>query len=151
MIPEFRWILPNALAGSAQPGLFTSVEEDMDRLDRLGIKVIVTLTEKPLAGLDPDRFEVIHFPIDDMGIPTPRSASGLCDEVMARLEQNRPVLMHCKGGAGRTGLMLACCLVRLGRAPETAVREVRTVNNAYIQTSTQERFVHHFSEFLRQS
>lgn len=149
MTTEFRWVLPGLLAGAAQPGLFRSIEEDFQFLTKSGIHLVVTLTESPL---DVNHLEspirIIHFPISDMGIPTPRAAAPICTVALERMHQNQGVLFHCRGGAGRTGTMLACCLVSLGRTPQEAIQEVRRANPAYLQTAAQERFITHYAEFL---
>ncbi len=95
-------------------------------------------------------FEVHHFPIFDMGIPTPRRAADLCRRVLADLDRREPVLLHCKAGLGRTGTMLACSLVSLGESAQAAVARVRRVSSFYIQNTAQERFVTHYAEFLRE-
>jgi len=145
----FHWILPGRLAGSAQPGVFGPYEEDMAALEALGIRTVVTLTESPLTP-SPEffGFRVIHFPVEDMSIPSPESAQRLCSRVVAAMSAE-PVVLHCKAGLGRTGTLLACCLVTLGRTAEEAVDEVRRVNRLFIQTASQERFVAHYAEHLR--
>ena len=146
MLAGFRWILPGALAGSAQPGLLDELVNDLTFIRAQGIERIVSLTSRPLSGLDQARadFELIHFPIADMGIPTPRACAALCAQLLDGLEQ-RPVLLHCKGGLGRTGTIAACCLVGLGRAPEQALIEVRSVNPNYVQTASQAKFIEHYA------
>jgi len=148
-VSGFHWILPGQLAGAAQPGLFEPFAQDMAALHGLGIRTIVSLTESPLEpSPEPFGFRVIHFPIDDMSIPIPDAAQRLCAQVVASMDAE-PVVLHCKAGLGRTGTLLACCLVTLGRAAEEAVTEVRRINRLYIQTADQERFVAHYADHLR--
>jgi len=148
MVSGFRWILGRELAGSAQPGLLADLDADLDWLRAQGIARIVSLTAAPLqipAG-DPD-FELIHFPIPDMGIPTPRACAGLCESLVEGLAQ-RPVLLHCRGGLGRTGTIAACCLVELGRGPADALIEVRRANPNFVQTQTQAKFIEHYAAWI---
>lgn len=153
MLTQFRWVIPDLLAGSGQPGFMSSLEEDWEFLLATGIRLVVTLTEDRLDP-GPESFGVqgIHFPISDMGIPaTPKAADGLCRTILAALEEGLPVLVHCKAGIGRTGTILACCLVALGRTPEDAVREIRRSNPSYIQTETQERFVGNYARYVERA
>ena len=143
----FRWIVPARLAGSGQPGLLRPLEEDLDFLRAAGIRVVVTLTEAPLCA-SAGGLRLVHFPIPDMGIPTPRAAERICREVVASLGREEPVLIHCKAGLGRTGTVLACCLVSLGRGAAEALAEVRRANVGYVQGPAQERFIAHYGAYL---
>ena len=51
------------------------------------------------------------------------------------------VLVHCKGGLGRAGMIAARLLVELGTPPEEAISQVRSVRPGAIETPTQERYV----------
>ena len=148
MLAGFRWILPGRLAGSGLPGLLDELSNDLAFLRAEGLARIVTLTQRPLPSAVADAgFEVIHFPIPDMGIPTPRACAQVCQGLIEELEA-RPVLLHCRGGLGRTGTVAACCLVSLGRAPEQALSEVRAVNRNYVQSPAQVQFIRHYADWI---
>lgn len=145
MLAGFRWFIEGSLAGSALPGLLNELDADLEFIRAQGISRIVSLTSRALPERVREQgFELIHFPIADMGIPTPRSCAALCAQLLDGLEQ-RPVLLHCKGGLGRTGTIAACCLVGLGRAPEQALLEVRSINPNYVQTGSQAKFIEHYA------
>jgi atypical dual specificity phosphatase len=151
LVDGFHWVLPSLLGGCAQPGLLGDLDEDITWLERQQVRALITLTENPLqlGSRDlPSALVNVHFPIDDMGIPLPRRAVGLCLQLREMLVQGSPVVFHCKAGLGRTGTMLACMLVTLDRTPEQALIEVRRVCRLYVQTSAQERFLDHFAEAL---
>lgn len=149
---DFRWVLPGSLAGSAQPGLWNDMAQDMDFLRERGIRLVVTLTEAPLDP-PPTAFglQSLHHPIPDMGAPPPRAALELCRQIAAALERNEPALLHCKAGLGRTGALLACCLVLLGRSPGEAIRSLRRVSPHFIQTEEQERLVGQVADLLQEA
>lgn len=142
-------MLEGRLAGSGRPGLLDPIEQDKAFFRDAGIRLVVTLTESPLEppatafGL-----RGFHFPISDMGIPTPRASAELCGVVVASLERGEPALLHCKAGMGRTGTMLACTLITLGRTPQQALAEVRRASARYVQTEAQARFLGHYASYL---
>lgn len=146
---SFRWILPRLLAGAAQPGLLAPLERDLAFLRAQGIRHLLTLTEEPLA-LPPQSqdFSQLHFPVPDMGIPQPRHAAGACAWIEERLQGGEAVLVHCKAGMGRTGVLLACFLVHRGEEAGRAITRVRNSNPGYIQTPAQEAFINSFQAFL---
>jgi atypical dual specificity phosphatase len=151
MLTAFNWIIDGRLAGSGRPGLLAELDEDMAFVEEQGIRTIVTLTEHRVDELD--RFgalEVLHFPIPDMGFPTPRVAERICAQILTRMEEGA-VLLHCRAGLGRTGTVAACCLVALGEQPGRALERVRCVNPRYVQTRAQEQFIAHFFKHLESS
>jgi len=129
----------------------TPIAVDMEHLRRLGIRLVVTLTELPLRP-PAEEFGLrgLHFPIEDMSVPTPRPTAELCREVLGALGRLEGTLLHCKAGLGRTGTMLACCLVARGDDASAAITTVRKVHPGYIQNTLQEQFVHHFEQFWQE-
>jgi protein-tyrosine phosphatase len=67
-----------------------------------------------------------RFPIPDVSVP--RAAADL-DEILLtidrRIREGGTVYLHCWGGVGRTGLVLACWLQEHGRTPDDALAELR--------------------------
>ena len=58
------------------------------------------------------------------------------------------VLVHCKGGLGRAGLVAARILVERGAAPMDAINLVRRVRPGAIQTIRQEAYVRSLGALL---
>lgn len=142
MLIGFKWILKNQLAGSGRPGLYHEMDDDIRFMKNNGITTVVNLTE---TGLDEEvasnGFDVVHFPIPDMGIPMPRPTRQLCLNLKSRMEDGETVLVHCKAGLGRTGTILACLLTEHGRTATEAIKEVRSSINLAIQNRLQEKFI----------
>jgi hypothetical protein len=61
--------------------------------------------------------------------------------VRAILRRGGRVLLHCRAGLGRTGLLAATLLVELGSSPEVAIDLVRAARPGTVETAAQESYV----------
>ena len=90
---------------------------------------------------------VLHhwYPIPDMKVPRDMEHFGeLVAEMVEAMDAGETVVIHCFAGLGRSGLLAACILVALGKAPADAIRLVREVRKQAIQTDGQEKFIKSF-------
>ena len=62
-------------------------------------------------------------------------------EVRDILRRGGRVLLHCRGGLGRTGTLAAQILVEFGEQPEDAIRAVRRARRGAIETAVQLEYV----------
>ena len=90
------------------------------------------------------RMEWHHLPIRDADVPgepfeTQWTRSG--PALREHLKQGRRILLHCRGGLGRTGMIAARLLVELGMPPADAIVAVRKARVGAIETDAQERHV----------
>lgn len=145
----FHWIVPGRLAGCAEPGITSSVDYDLDLLKNMGIKYLVTLTEKDLDqdALARHGLLNIHLPIFDREAPSFNQAYMLVRRMQVLLDKGHALAVHCKAGIGRTGTILATWLIREGGiSAESAIQRLRAINPAYVQTEMQEQFLRAFEE-----
>lgn len=70
------------------------------------------------------RVERLSFPIRDVSITDDDHMRQILDAIDSELEADRTVYVHCWGGAGRTGIVIGCWLVRHGRSGDEALAEV---------------------------
>ena len=85
-----------------------------------------------------------HLPIRDTDIPGPdfeRSWKTVGAELRRRLRNGEKILIHCKGGLGRTGTVAARLLVELGLEPEEAIRRIRRARPGSFEREAQEDYV----------
>lgn len=98
------------------------------------------LPERVLAhGMD-----WVHLPIRDVDIPA-ASFDAVWEDVradmMTRLKAGGRVVLHCRGGLGRTGIVAALLLIESGMHADTAILTVRRARPGAIETAAQERYV----------
>lgn len=81
-----------------------------------------------------------HLPIRDFGAP-PDAVKAAWPEVSTQarslLAQGGKVLAHCRGGCGRSGMVLLRLMVELGEAPEAALARLRVVRPCAVETKAQ--------------
>ncbi len=87
-----------------------------------------------------------HLPIEDVGVPDEKFADNwryghIGSDIRARLRRGDRLLVHCKGGLGRTGLLAAQLLVEFGTPPRDAIAQVRSARPGAIENVHQENYV----------
>jgi protein-tyrosine phosphatase len=130
------------------------LDADLEAIVDFGAKALVTLLEQQelarLAitrlGLEAERrgLEWHHLPIRDVSVPDAEFEAkwpAAAHRLRARLEAGGNVVVHCRGGLGRAGMISARLLVELGCDPERAMARVRAVRPGAIETPKQEEWV----------
>src|SRR5690606_31538694 len=88
--------------------------------------------------------EWLHFPIRDVAVPAAGSAglwSGLSRRIHDRLERGGRVLIHCRGGLDRAGMIAALLMIERGERTARAIAEVRSVRPGAVETRAQEEWL----------
>jgi len=151
-ILNFSFVVPGAVAGMARPGLSDSLAEDIAFLKTEGIGAIISLSERSLdeSILRKNRMPYLHLPVNDFTAPTIEQVEQ-CMEFIDRMayKEDRGVAVHCGAGCGRTGTMLACHLVKKGKAAEKAIDEIKARRPCSIETDSQQALVYHYEEYLK--
>lgn len=145
----------DALTGSWNRDLAT----DLDAIAAWGACALVTLVEEhelhELAVADMGEqvrcrhMAWFHLPISDYNVPdstfeTRWDESGA--QLRALLAHGFDIVIHCKGGLGRAGMIAARLLVELGKPADEAIRSVRAVRPGAIETVDQERYLLRLAE-----
>jgi protein-tyrosine phosphatase len=81
-----------------------------------------------------------HFPIVDFGAPEAEVLPqwlALAKELHAALDAGGGVLLHCRGGLGRSGMVALRLLAERGEAPEAALARVRKARPGAVETEGQ--------------
>ena len=130
------------------------VEADIRVVADWGATTLVTLMEAPelevlgvgdlgsvaeAAGL-----EWHHLPITDVQVPDERferpwAYSG--HALRKKLASGERIVLHCRGGLGRTGTIAARLAIEFGAAPGEALDAVRRARSGTVETPAQEAYV----------
>lgn len=127
---------------------------DLDEIKKWGASLILTLVEKEEleqlhvtdlgAGVEARGMEWLHLPIRDASVPSAlfeKSWLTHGERIRCLLRDGSHVVVHCKGGQGRAGMIAARLLAELGMAPDEAMRLVRSKREGAIETRAQEDVV----------
>lgn len=118
------------LWGGPYPGGLHPVETAarLARVLALDVRLFVDLTAagelEPYTETLAGRARHLRLPIRDYSVPTPLELRATLDTIERELDAAAGVYVHCWGGLGRTGTVLACWLVERGLAPADALREL---------------------------
>lgn len=145
------WAVPGLLCGLPRPGLINDAAMHFKQLSSCQVKLLVNLEER--VHYDPSALRGLgighlHVPIPDMAAPGLVPMLDLCRIVQARIERNEAVAVHCRGGLGRTGTVLAAIFAWFGDTPECAIARIRAAQPHAIQSAAQLRFVGDFAKHI---
>jgi ADP-ribosyl-[dinitrogen reductase] hydrolase len=85
-----------------------------------------------------------HLPIEDGGVPSNDFAEAWClagAALRTNLANGSRIVLHCRGGLGRTGTIAAQLLVELGVDANDAITNVRAARPGAIENTAQEAYV----------
>ncbi|CAI7884505.1 unnamed protein product [Closterium sp. NIES-54] len=104
---------------------------------------------------DPSYFggRVERFPFDDHGVPALELVRALCESAQDWLDRchDNIIVVHCKAGKGRTGVMVCCLLLLAGMTTDDALAlyaDRRTLNRAGVTIPSQVRYVRYWARLV---
>jgi len=141
---------PHAMTGPTERDL----DIDVRTIHDWGARAVLTLMEDAelallhvtALGATVERYgmEWVHLPIRDLAIPD-ASFERAWKRAGPRLEglllEGERVLVHCRGGLGRSGMIAARMLVELGTPADEAIARVRSARPGAVETSEQVAYV----------
>lgn len=87
----------------------------------------------------------MHHALADMSAPhgekESQAALEFARQLAVRVRQGETVTVYCRGGLGRSGMMVAVVLTLLGESADLAIKAVRAARKGAIQTAAQAAFV----------
>jgi hypothetical protein len=88
--------------------------------------------------------------IPDGGVPvSTEQLLALVERILGEARAGRVVVIHCRDGLGRTGLVASACLVALGAPPREALEVIRSVRPGAVETAAQRQCLDAFDTVWR--
>lgn len=147
---------PGKLAMSARPRGGDWLDDEIAGWRREGISTIVSLLtpeeEKDLAlqheaaQLKAGGLSFVSLPIPDRNVPHSLSKmQSTIQELDHTLSSGKNVLVHCRQGIGRSGLLAASLLINRGWSPRVAMKELSDLRGTPVpETAEQEQWIENY-------
>jgi atypical dual specificity phosphatase len=130
--------------GRVAPGVlgcaYPRTERALAELSANGVRLLVNLHERSHdpARLTRHGLEEVHLPVKDFVAPSPGQVERGVNAVFDAQAAGEAVAIHCGGGLGRTGTLLACYLASgEGLGAEEAMQHVRSIRPGSVETRAQ--------------
>lgn len=149
MQEQMRWMMITVdlfeykrgeLFGSALPG----PAKDLEELEEAGIDFVISLEERfDLPEFSELGIEHVTIVIPDLSTPSDENVVEFIRTLDRALKKGKTVLVHCLGGCGRTGTMLALAEIYIygERDGQAAIEKVRSVRPCAVETEAQEKTI----------
>lgn len=140
----FHWLIPGRLAGCPMPGVVIPLHHDLALLRRMGITLLINLTEREIPESTLAEFGIRSYSlqIKDRHAPPLLWAKLLLAKMETFMRDGEVLAVHCLAGLGRTGTVLCAWLIREGLTADEALRRLRRIDPGFVQSQVQEDLLH---------
>ncbi|SRR5581483_3622469 len=151
---------PGKLAMAPRPRGGDWLHDEIEGWRRSKIKTVLSLLtpeEEHALDLDEERgktkaggIQFISFPIPDREVPEAQAeVAAVVDQVNSELSSGDNVLIHCRQGVGRSGLLAACLLVSRGVDSNAAMERLSKARGLPVpETAEQRRWINRYAASL---
>ncbi|MCE8553141.1 dual specificity protein phosphatase family protein [Ruegeria pomeroyi] len=120
------------LIGSWAPGLVISMTTEVEMLQHGARNFGADIQSRACRWA--------HLPVDDFGVPgrdAEISWKAISKSARHALRGGGRVLIHCKGGCGRSGMAALRLMIETGEEPKAALAHLRSVRSCAVETDAQ--------------
>jgi protein-tyrosine phosphatase len=148
-IVESYWVEEKRFLAGEYPGGYDpeSTRRRMEAFLETGVNTFIDLTQShelvPYDNILKEQAQIHElnaayhrFGIRDHNVPSRKTMTAILNTIDGELKAGHNIYVHCWGGVGRTGIVVACYLVRHGSTNEQAISQVNRLyktrpNNPY--------------------
>ena len=144
---------PAILGMSPLPGLTGDFLADVEKIFNWNPTTILSLTPKKemedlgasdfVSMIAKERIPWVHFPIKDFSIVDQQQEvlwEKISKNINLQINNGNRILVHCRGGCGRTGMIVLRFMIEFGEDPEKALERLRAIRPCAIETRAQENW-----------
>jgi protein-tyrosine phosphatase len=153
------WLVPNELAGMPLPSVSDQrrkrpdaaadmFDDDVKLLAGIGIRSIIAALDIPILGkiFEGSGFRYFSLQIPDGCPPTLKQVDQMLEFYDA---SPLPLGVHCEGGVGRTGTLLAVILLHRGLSAAAAIKAVKDIMPPALEIPSQLGFISYCEKYLK--
>ena len=143
----------------ALPGLNRDLQADLDTIFDWNPALVLSMTERHEmdacdsyglgTALQDKGVDWIHLSVVDFGGlegDNLKRWPSVSESIHRVLANGKGVMVHCRGGQGRSGMIALRILIEDGEAPDDALRRLRQVRPGAVETSQQMNWATHVGE-----
>ncbi len=144
---------PALLGISRLPGLQGNFLGDIEKIFNWKPAAIISLTEKKemedlgasdfISLIEKEKLPWLHFPIKDFGIVDKQQEvfwEPISKNIHQKINNGERILVHCRGGCGRTGMIVLRIMIEFGEDPHEALDRLRKIRPCAVETEDQENW-----------
>ena len=154
-ITNIPYGLPSQIYRTAMPSKYCNIRNATADLKTHKIAVVIILCKEDECRLnfggDLKKFyedagaRVRFYPIPDFGVTNEKDINEIIDNIILESHQGNNILIHCRAGIGRTGMVLACLAKKVFNITgKEAVEWVRKYVIGAVETDVQHKLVKAF-------
>ena len=144
---------PALLGISRLPGLQGNFLADIEKIFNWKPATIISLTEQKeleylgasdfISFIEKEKIPLLHFPIKDFGIVDQQRKflwEPISKNMLQKVNNGDRILIHCRGGCGRSGMIVLRIMIEFGEDPEEALERLRKIRPCAVETEGQENW-----------
>jgi len=151
---------PGRIALSARPRGGDWLPDEVADWRRAGVRAVLSLLESQEeedldlrgegAEVRKQGLSFSSYPIPDRQVPSSEAKlAQVLEKLDHALTSGENVVVHCRQGVGRSGLVAACLLIKRGMSPGAAVEKVSAARGVAIpETEEQREWIDHYATAL---